>query len=556
PASLTSDVMAVTLPEKDPSVVEIKVTTSTPFTTTPQILLNASPEPRYPGPLKLLVILAGVSVSCFLVALDRTIVANAIPRITDDFDSPDDVGWYASAYLISSCAFQPVYGQIYTHFNIRWSFLLALGLFEVGSLICGLAHSSDIFILGRAVAGVGCAGVFAGAMVIISVSVELRQRPLMVALVGSVFGIGSVLGPLVGGAFTDLVNWRWCFLVNLPVGGVTIPVLLFFFHPPALMAMKSSFVDRIYALDLPGSFLLLTSAVQLLLALKWGGISYQWSSSLVIGLLCGSVLEFIVFMAWERKKGMAALVPLRIIGQRGIAAALGESFFLSGASIVHVYFLPIWFQAVRGDDALSSGVHLVPYVVAMFVLSIVAGITATKTGFINPPALIGPVVSIVGCGMLITLEANSSVGKWVGYQILAGGGIGIANQQGYVAVQTLLPSSQASIGSALILFVQSLAGAVFASVGNNVLRNEVLSGLLREKIPGVNVQKVLEVGATELKLLVPAQSLTRVLSVFNEAVCKVFAVAIPLAGMAFVCALGLKWVDIRAQRSETEHIVE
>lgn len=142
-------------------------------------------DAKYPGPLALTLLLLGTCFAAFLVALDRTIVATAIPRITDDFNSPGEIGWYGSAYLLTSCAFQPIYGRVFIHFDVRWSFLVALGLFELGSLVCGAAPTSNALIVGRAIAGLGCAGIFAGCLVIISLSVPLRKRAIYTAMVGS-----------------------------------------------------------------------------------------------------------------------------------------------------------------------------------------------------------------------------------------------------------------------------------------------------------------------------------------------------------------------------------
>ena len=148
-------------------------------------LVQNPDEHNYPKPFALALLLLGISLTAFVVALDRTIVATAIPRITDDFHSPGDAGWYGSAYLLTSCAFQPIYGRVFSHFDVRWSFLSALSLFELGSLICGVAPSSVVLIVGRAIAGLGCAGVFAGALVIIAASMPLEKRPVYTALVGS-----------------------------------------------------------------------------------------------------------------------------------------------------------------------------------------------------------------------------------------------------------------------------------------------------------------------------------------------------------------------------------
>lgn len=287
-----------------------------------------------------------------------------------------------------------------------------------------------------------------------------------------------------------------------------------------------------------------------------GGTSNPWSSALIVGLLCGSGGTALVFIEWQRRKGKEALVPLDIVMKGDVPAALGAAFFLASATIIHAYFLPIWFQVVHGDNANESGIHLVPYVVGLFFCSIVAGIAVTKTGYYNPPALIGPVISVIGCGMLTTLRVDTSVRKWVGWQILAGGGIGAANQRGYMAIQTTLPQSQASVGLALVLFVQSLGSSIFASVGNNILRNGLISGLSRETLPGVDIQEVLRIGVTDIRSVVPHSVLSRILEVFNDALHDTFISAVPLVGLAFLCALGLKWVNIKAKKPQSELLEE
>lgn len=161
--------------------------TSTARLKAPAPPLDRADETIYPQPLALALLTLGIGLAAFLVALDRTIVATAIPRITDEFNSPADVGWYGSAYLLTSCAFQPTFGRVFAHFDVRWSFLLALGLFQIGSLICGVAPSSGVLIIGRAIAGLGCAGVFAGCLIIVTLSVPLVKRPIFISLVGSMY---------------------------------------------------------------------------------------------------------------------------------------------------------------------------------------------------------------------------------------------------------------------------------------------------------------------------------------------------------------------------------
>lgn len=228
-------------------------------------------ETKYKTGLPLVLLTVGLALSTFVVALDNTIIATAIPRITTVFDSLNDVGWYGSSYLLTTTSLQPTFGKIYTYFNIKWTYITAIIIFEVGSVLCGAAVNSTMLIIGRAVAGIGASAIFSGGMTIVGFTVPLRKRAIYIGLLGSMFGIASVVGPLLGGALTDRVSWRWCFYINLPVGAIAVTAVFFFFQNPERKESTLTFKQKIGQMDLLGASFLISAIICLLLALQVRG---------------------------------------------------------------------------------------------------------------------------------------------------------------------------------------------------------------------------------------------------------------------------------------------
>ena len=456
-----------------------------------------------------------------------------------------------AAYLLTTAAFQLIFGKFYTFFSIKWVFLVAIAIFEVGSLICGVAPNSEALIIGRAIAGVGSAGVFSGAYLLIATSVPLAKRPIFAGLIGGMYGISSVVGPLLGGAFTDQVSWRWCFYINLPIGGVAVAVIVFFFTPvPQPGGIPSlAWKERIKQFDVLGTILFVPGVVCLLIALQWGGATYPWSNGRIIALFVVFGIFIIAFAGIQFWRPKYATVSPLMLRKRSVWAAACFTFFMGSAFFVSIYYLPIWFQAVKGVTAYESGIRNIPILLAVVVGTILSGALVTNLGYYTPFMLASSALTSVGAGLLTTFEPDTGSPKWIGYQIICGFGIGLGLQLPLVAVQTVLDMSEIPIATALMIFMQLFGAAVFVSVGESVLINRLVSHI-SQVMPGLDAVKVAISGATNLQNVIPPEFLPGVIVVYNDALTQVFQIVLVMACLTTIGSVAMEWKSVKEKPTE------
>ncbi|PLB51671.1 putative MFS multidrug transporter [Aspergillus steynii IBT 23096] len=468
------------------------------------------------------------------VSLDMTIVATAIPKITDEFGGIELVGWYGSAFFITLGSFQASWGKTYKYFPLKPAFLVAIVLFEVGSLMCGVARNNTTLIVGRAITGLGGAGISSGAFTIIALSAPPKQRPAYIGILGASYGIAAAVGPLLGGAFTSHVSWRWCFYINLPIGGVAGGIILLLYRaPPPLPFLGEPLREKLLQLDFPGTMLLVGAMVCYVLALEWGGISRPWSDSTVIGTLVGFGVLLLSYMLVQwYQKDRAAMIG-RLLRERNVFIAMIYIHLLAGTFFLLVYYLPIYFQVISGVSAADSGVRNLPLILAQSVATVSSGLVLSRVGYAAPFLLSGAAITAIGSGLLYTLKVGSGSGEWIGFQILTGLGVGWCFQVPVVTAQAAVSPEDLPSVTSMVLTVQTIGGAIFVSAGQSALSNVLLRVLPRES-PDLDPLQVVTTGATELRATFPSDQIPGILTAYMEGIKAAFIIATVASSLATV----------------------
>ncbi|KAJ4481144.1 major facilitator superfamily domain-containing protein [Lentinula aciculospora] len=467
-----------------------------------------------------------LNLATFIAALDNTIVATAIPTITSQFHSIGDVGWYGSIYMLAMTPLQPILGKVYNMFNTKYVYILAIIIFEVGSIIGASAPQSSVLVIGRAVAGVGATTVFAGGMAIVTNIFPEDQRPLHISFLQSMFGIANMVGPLLGGLLTDALSWRWCFWINVPLGFIVVLIVLFCYDDQNNQQKISLTIhEKIRRLDILGSALLITSVTCLLLALHWGGTTYSWDSPRIVCLVTLAAVLICAFGISQYMRPQSASI---------VYASALYMFFLTIGRFTHIYYLPFYFQICKGVSPISSGLRFLPYSITATLSTILLGAIINANGFCTLVQLTGAVLFTVGSGLIASFRLNTSAGTWIGYQILAGAGAGAGVQTPYITAQTAVASEDVHTTNAIIMFMTGLGGALSISIAQNIFATVLLEELPEYTIAEINGGEILNLG--------------EVLQAFAHALDKTFIVSI-VAGS--VCVL-LAFSIVRKRRENTD----
>ena len=477
---------------------------------------------------------------------DQTILTTAVPTISDQFGALGDIGWYTAAYLVTTSTFQLAYGKLYSLFPTKIVYIAAIFVFEMGSIMCAAAPNSPVLIVGRAIAGLGAAGLFPGSTLILVHSAPLERRPAFLGVMTGMFGLSSLVGPFLGGAFTDAgySTWRWCFIINVPLGAVALAVVSFVVKTPAAAGSNLSARAKIKELRIPEMTILVASLICLILALQWGGSVYAWSNCRVVALLCVFGVLLLAFVVSQIFRPNSRTISDSITKTWDVWFSVLFAAGSAGAMFVAVTYLPIYFQAVKGMSALTSSVNVIPLILGFLVFSIISGSATHIIRYYNPSMIIGPILSAVGAGLVSTLSVDSPSLECIGFQALLGSGIGFCLQQPLLVVQTVLRQDDVPFGVALMNLSQMLGGAMFVAVAQSVFQRRLASGF-SSALPQVDAAKLLSnEGATSFRHFLTPDEVQLVLPEYVKALAATFHIAAGLCAAAILGALPTKWTKI------------
>ncbi|KAL8408578.1 hypothetical protein RB594_007134 [Gaeumannomyces avenae] len=448
---------------------------------------SGTPDPTEPASAQnkrsaaeIALVMGPLCLSSLLSSLDLTIVTPAIPSIVhslqsvargaDHANTASGYVWIGGAFILAHTATTPVWGSVSDIWGRKPVILAALAIFLAGSLLCALAPHMDALIVGRAVQGLGASGMGIMVKVIICDMFSMRDRALYFGITSFVWAIGNAIGPVLGGVFAAGVGWRWCFWINLPIGAVVFATLLLFLKVPN---PRTPLWAGLKVIDWSGSFLIIGGALMILLALQFGDVIHPWSSATVICLVVfGSAVVGIFFLnEWKLAKN--PIIPLRLLSNKSVVAAIGIMSFNMFVLIGLAYYLPLYSQSVLGADALASGLHLLPLIVSCSLAATFAGWLIQKTGKYLPIMYVAQVIFILGTGLLSNLGFEQDLTRLFLYEILIGVGIGMNLEGPLLAAQSTASARDTAAIITTMDFSRALFTAISVVVGGVIFQNRM-----------------------------------------------------------------------------------
>ncbi|WP_329436632.1 MULTISPECIES: MDR family MFS transporter [unclassified Streptomyces] len=494
---------------------------------------DPAPEDGMDKPHNFGLIFGALMLTMLLGALDQTIVSTALPTIVGELNGIEHMAWITTAYILAATIGMPVYGKLGDLMGRKNIFLAGIALFLVGSVVCGLAQNMGTLVAGRALQGLGGGGLMITSQAIIADLVPPRERAKYMAPMGAVFGLSSVVGPLLGGWFTDEHSWRWAFWVNLPLG-----ILAFFV---AAVAIKLPRKAVKVTLDYLGTALMAAAVTCTVLFASWGGTQYEWSDPLVIGLGIGAAVAWVLFFVAE-KRAAEPVIPLHLFRSPifNVATLLGMIVIGLGMFAI-VGYMPTYLQMVYGKTATESGLLLIPMVVGIMATALPSGAIMSKTGRYKIYPIVGTVIIMLVAFLMSRLDVSDPVWLVCLYVGLAGAGVGLMMQTLVLAVQNDFPGAEVGTATSANNFFREIGATLGTAVVGAVFASR-LTDQLATRLPADAASKVGDSDSLTPALVraLPADLRATVVSSYQEALVPIFLYLVPVFAVGLVLAFVLK----------------
>jgi EmrB/QacA subfamily drug resistance transporter len=486
-----------------------------------------------PVPRRNLVFVA-VLLGMLLAALDQTIVATTLPTVVADLGGAGHQSWVVTSYLLASTVATAIAGKLGDLIGRKTVFIGAVLFFLVGSVLCGIAGSMTMLVASRALQGIGGGAIMVTATAVIGEVIPLRERGRYQGALGAVFGVTTVIGPLLGGYLTDHLSWRWAFWINVPVALVVIAV--------AVVAIPNLGRTARPIIDYAGIVFVGLGATGLTLATSWGGSTYEWGSATIVGLFVGSLVALAVFVAVELR-APEPILPIRLFSDPVFAVACALSFVVGFAMLGALTFLPTFMQFVDGVSATVSGLHTLPMVAGLLVTSISSGVIVGRTGRYKIFPVAGTAGMALGFVLLSRMGPDTSTLLQSLYLLVLGAGIGMCMQVLILIVQNTVDFTDLGVATSGVTFFRtigsSFGAAIFGSLFTNFLGDGIPGALAKSGAPPAAAQ------SPEALHQLPDEVAGPIVAAYADSLDKVFLCAAPVAVVGFVLALMLKQVPLR-----------